>query len=269
MHACCRSSLGLSAPPRCPARRRLISATSNGDPAKFPDVDLLTKAIATLDERGVLTPLTDLIRQVYRRAAERHEPALGDDAMSFGTTVWRNLTNLGAAQFAGQPGIDARIEDNSLEILAAGYILRLYSLQGGTDASVEAIRWEGSDTRLGGAVENSSNGQLALDDEEQFPDAFSYLIPRKRHIRIAHAGDIDTGDAIAYIGLPRDSRNGGSPWFDVTLWFGQPAHTAAIPAAERTSGRPQLHHDELPIPDLDLQLRRQHRTTVADASIPA
>lgn len=228
-------------------------------------MDLLTDAIATLDQRGVLTPLANLIRQVYRRAAERHEPDLGDDAMSFGTTVWRNLTNLGAAQFAGRPGMDARVEDNSLEILAAGYILRLYSLQGGTDSSVESIRWEGSETRLGGAVENSADGQLALDDDEQFPHAFSGLVPRKRHIRVAHAGDIDTGETVAYLGLPRDNRNGGSPWFEVALWLGAPARTAAG-LAGRASERPQRHHDELPIPDIDLQLRRVNRSTGAPMS---
>ncbi|MFE9690697.1 hypothetical protein [Micromonospora sp. NPDC005806] len=37
---------------------------------------------------------------MYRQAADRQEPELDDDAMSFGTTVWRNLTKLGAAQFA-------------------------------------------------------------------------------------------------------------------------------------------------------------------------
>ncbi|GAA0736759.1 hypothetical protein Drose_35965 [Dactylosporangium roseum] len=222
-------------------------------------MDLLTDAITTLDQRGVLTPLADLIQQVYRRAAERHEPALGDDAMSFGTTVWRNLTNLGAAQLASQSGVDARIEDNSLEILTAGYILRLYSLHGGTESNVESIRWEGSETRLGGAVENSTDGQLALDDDEQFPHAFAGLVPRKRHIRVAHAGDIDTGEAVAYLGLPRDNRNGGSPWFEVALWFGAPAHPATEPARP-ASERMQQHHGELPIPDIELQLRRTTRS---------
>ncbi|GAB3861664.1 hypothetical protein [Dactylosporangium cerinum] len=185
--------------------------------------------------------------------------------MSFGTTVWRNLTNLGAAEFAGRPGMDARVEDNSLEILAAGYILRLYSLQGGTDSSVESIRWEGSETRLGGAVENSADGQLALDDDEQFPHAFAGLIPRKRHIRVAHAGDIDTGEVIAYLGLPRDNRNGGSPWFEVALWFGTPARTATGPA-DRASERTQPRHDELPIPGVELQLRRDAQTAGAPMS---
>lgn len=64
----------------------------------------------------------------YRWAAERHEPALGNDAMSFGTTAWRNLTNHGASEFASRPGMDAQIEDNSLAVLANGYIPRLHSL---------------------------------------------------------------------------------------------------------------------------------------------
>lgn len=221
-------------------------------------MELLTAAMATLDKRGILDPLVDLIRQVYRRAADRHEPELGEDALSFGTTVWRNLTNLGAAQFTSQPGVDARVEDNSLEILTAGYILRLYSLQG-TATSVESIRWQGSDTRLGGAVENSRDGQLALDDEEQFPEVFAGLIPRKRHICFTHAGDIDSGDSLAYIGFPRDNRTGGSPWFEVALWFGQPAWPIAQPTDRHVLDRRAPHHDEMPRPGLDLRIRPGRR----------
>jgi hypothetical protein len=232
-------------------------------------VDLLSDALATLDERGVLPPLAELIRQVYRRAADRYEPDLGDDAMSFGTTVWRNLTNLGRVHFGDLAGVDARVEDNSLEILCAGYVLRLYSLQGGLDSSVESIRWEGSDARLGGAVENSASEQLALDDEEQFPQIFAGLVPRKRHVRIAHAGDLDTGDTVAYMGLPRDNRDGGSPWFEVTLWFGEPTVNASVAAAGAGATSGLVHHDELPIPGLDLRPRPRRDTLPATSPTPA
>ncbi|WP_431893380.1 hypothetical protein [Micromonospora haikouensis] len=221
-------------------------------------MDHLSEAVATLGKNGVLTPLADLVRQVYRRAADRHEPDLGDDAMSFGTTVWRNLTNLGVAQFAGLAGVDARIEDNSLEILCAGYIVRLYSLQGGTGASVESIRWEGSEARLGGAVENSRGGQLALDDEGQFPEAFTGVVPRRRHVRVAHAGDLDTGEAVAYLGLPRDNRDGGSPWFEVQLWIGQPAHPV-LTATGGPAARGPVLPGEVPIPELDVLVRSKRR----------
>ncbi|MFI6823222.1 hypothetical protein ACIBJE_20015 [Micromonospora sp. NPDC050187] len=211
---------------------------------------LLDDAMLVLGERGVLEPLGGLIRQVYRRAADRHEPELGDDAMSFGTTVWRNLTNLGKATLGGADGIRVRLEDNSLEVLCAGYVVRLYSLQGG----IESIRWEGSDARLGGAVENSRDGQLAFDDAEQFPEVFTGVVPPKRHVRVAHTGDLGTGEATAYIGLPRDNRDGGSPWFDVRLWFGD----AAIPVLPLpvVDGVPGQRHDELVIPELSLETLR-------------
>lgn len=214
---------------------------------------LLDDAVTVLDERGVLEPLGDLIRQVYRRAAERHEPELGDDAMSFGTTVWRNLTNLGKATFDGVDGVRVRLEDNSLEIVCAGYVVRLYSLQGG----IESIRWEGSEARLGGAVENSRDGQLAFDDEEQFPEVFAGVLPPKRHIRIAHTGDITTGEAIAYLGLPRDNRDGGSPWFEVKVWFGEPTTVGTpLPIVGDPAELPVQRHDELPIPELAIETLR-------------
>ncbi|MEV0939584.1 hypothetical protein AB0I90_04275 [Micromonospora wenchangensis] len=136
----------------------------------FSRVDHLGEAVATLDQGGVLTPLADLVRQVYRRAADRHEPELGDDAMSFGTTVWRNLTNLGAAQFAGLPGVDAWIEDNSLEVFVGA------TSCGCTHCMAALARvWRQS---VGRAAKSGSAGpwrtargeQLALDDEEQFPE---------------------------------------------------------------------------------------------------
>lgn len=217
---------------------------------------LLGEAVAVLTDRGVLDRLGRLIQQVYRRAADRHEPELGDDAMSFGTTVWRNLVHLGQAEFAGVDGVRVRLEDNSLEILCAGYVVRLYSLQGG----IESIRWEGSEARLGGAVENSRDGQLAFDDEEQFPEVFAGVMPAKRHVRIAHTGDIATGEATTYLGLPRDNRDGGSPWFEVMLWLGTaPATGLPLPVLDSAAGLPAQRHDELPIPELKLEALRGDR----------
>jgi hypothetical protein len=227
-------------------------------------MDLLDEAVAVLDERSVLDRLGGLIRQVYRRAADRHEPELGDDAMSFGTTVWRNLVHLGAAEFAHVDGVRARIEDNSLELLCDGYVLRLYSLQGG----IGSIRWEGSEARLGGAVENSRDGQLAFDDDGQFPEVFAGVVPPKRHVRVAHTGDMTTGEAVAYVGLPRDNRDGGSPWFQVRLWFGEPTADLAAPSPAAPTGLvPAPRHDELPIPELEFHARRAGRA--AGTATPA
>jgi hypothetical protein len=227
---------------------------------------LLDDAMTVLDGRGVLEPLGGLIRQVYRRASDRHEPDLGDDAMSFGTTVWRNLTNLGKATFDGVDGVRVRLEDNSLEILCAGYVVRLYSLQG----AIGSVRWQGSEARLGGAVENSRDGQLAFDDEGQFPEVFSGVLPPKRHVRIAHTGDIGTGEATAYIGLPRDNRDGGAPWFEVRLWFGDaPTVGMPLPVVGDPAVVPGGWHDELPLPALSLEALRPGRTAGGATSRPA
>jgi hypothetical protein len=218
----------------------------------------LAEAVAALDDHGVLERLSDLIRQVYRRNADRHEPDLGDDAMSFGTQVWRNLTNLGAAHFDDLDGVTARVGDNSLEILCAGYVVRLYSLQG----SVESIRWEGSEARLAGAVENSRDAERTLADAA--PDVFAGVLPPKRHVRVAHTGDLTTGEATAYIGLPRDNRDGGSPWFEVELWFGEPRVGLPLPLvtdAPPTDGTVTSGYDELPIPELDIAPHRPGRAT--------
>ncbi len=223
-------------------------------------MDLLGEAITALRRREVLDPLEALVRQVYRRAAERHEPELGDDAMSFGTLVWRNLTNLAVAEFADRPGVDARIFGNSLEILCAGYILRLYSLQGGLDSDVESVRWEGSDVRLGGAVENSEGARVAFDEDETLAPVFFGIVPPKRHLRVAHAGDLGTGEAIAYLGFPRDNRDGGSPWFDVTLWFGQPPAQHTVSQVKGARPAETLRHDQLPLPELDIRPRTDRHT---------
>lgn len=103
--------------------------------------------------------------------------------------------------------------------------------------------------------------QLAFDDDEQFPEVFSGVVPPKRHVRIAHTGDLTTGGATAYIGLPRDNRDGGSPWFEVKLWFGDaPVVGVPRPIVGDPTGVPGQRHDELPIPELPLETLRPGRT---------
>jgi hypothetical protein len=74
---------------------------------------------------------------------------------------------------------------------------------------------------------------------------------------------------VAYIRLPRDNRAGGSPWFAVALWFGQPTHASVTDNIGQAPDRTRPTYDELPIPELDLRMRREHRTPAADASMPA
>jgi hypothetical protein len=111
--------------------------------------------------------------------------------------------------------------------LCDGYILRQYKLAGTTrDVSVSSISWDDSEAKLDGAIENSSR-QLTLDaDLDVGVAAFGGIVPPMRHLRLVHAGDLETGECVIYLGIPRDDRDGGSPWFDVTIVYGEPGEQA-------------------------------------------
>lgn len=220
--------------------------------------DLLERARDALDRRGVIAAMTKIISEVYGRNAARHDQVLGDDATTFGITTSRNIANLAVLRLNQMPGVSARLIDTALEVLCGGYVLRQYKLPGAArDVSVNAISWEDSDAKLDGAVANSATGQLSLDaDLAEGAGAFGRVMPAMRHLRLAHAADLDTGDCVIYLGIPRDNRVGGLPWFDVTVVFGDSG------PAEQDAGRtgdpvPPAgpRYDQLPLPEFELVLR--------------
>lgn len=205
--------------------------------------DRLSRARDVLEQRGVLEIMTKVISAVYARNATRYDPVLGDDQTTFGITTSRNIANLTVHQLQGQPGVRARMIDTALEVLCDGYILRQYKLAGTTrDVSVNAISWDDSEAKLDGAIENSSR-QLTLDaDLDAGVAAFGEIVPPMRHLRLVHAGDLETGECVVYLGIPRDDRDGGSPWFDVALVHGEPGELAVSGGAAE---QPAL----IPLPD--------------------
>lgn len=219
--------------------------------------DHLDRARDALDQHGVIGALTKIITEVYLRNAARHDPVLGDDATTFGITTSRNIANLAILRLRDQPGVRARLVDTALEILCGGYVVRQYKLPGVTrDVSVDAISWDNSEAKLNGAIENSSAGQLTLDsDLAEGQSAFSNVVPAMRHLRIAHASDLETGEPVIYLGIPRDSRYGGLPWFEVAVIYGDPGT-----ASELITGPGQVplagpSYDQLPLPDVGLVRR--------------
>lgn len=188
----------------------------------------LGRARDALERRGILADMTKIISAVYATNATRYDPVLGDDQTTFGITTSRNIANLAVQQLQSRPGVRARMIDTALEILCDGYILRQYKLAGTTrDVSVSSISWDDSEAKLDGAIENSSR-QLTLDaDLDAGVAVFGGIVPPMRHLRLVHAGDLETGECVIYLGIPRDDRDGGSPWFDVTLVHGEPGEQAA------------------------------------------
>jgi hypothetical protein len=226
-------------------------------------LDQLERARNALDRRGVVAAMTKIITEVYAKNAARHDPVLGDDATTFGITTSRNIANLAVQRLNQMPGVSARQIDTALEVLCSGYVLRQYKLPGAArDVSVNAISWDDSDAKLDGAVANSATGQLSLDaDLAEGAGAFGSVVPAMRHLRMAHAADLDTGDCVIYLGIPRDNRIGGLPWFDVAVVFGDPGEAAqgsGLPGAAASASGPS--YDELPLPELALALVRRPGT---------
>jgi hypothetical protein len=210
--------------------------------------------------------MTKIIADVYLKNATRHDPLLGDDATTFGITTSRNIANLAVQRLNDIPGVAARLVDTALEIMCGGYVLRQYKLPGATrDVSVNAISWDDSEAKLDGAVANSSTGQLSLDaDLEEGAGAFGGIVPAMRHLRLAHAADLENGDCVIYLGIPRDNRLAGLPWFDVTVLFGDPGQGqlgSAVPGGPAPSAGPS--YDQLPLPEFELV--RRHNIVQEDA----
>jgi len=221
--------------------------------------DLLDRARDALDRRGVIPAMTKIIADVYVKNATRHDPLLGDDATTFGITTSRNIANLAVLRLNHMPGVSARLVDTALEVMCGGYVLRQYKLPGATrDVSVNAISWDDSEAKLDGAVANSATGQLSLDaDLDEGAGAFGAVVPAMRHLRLAHAADLENGDCVIYLGIPRDNRLGGLPWFDVAVVFGDSGRgqeVSAGPDAPAPSAGPR--YDQLPLPEFEL-VRRQ------------
>jgi len=217
--------------------------------------DQLERARDVLDRRGVMQEMTKIISEVYVKNATRHDPALGDDATTFGITTSRNIANLAVQRLNVIPGVSARLVDTALEVLCAGYVLRQYKLPGAArDVSVNAISWDDSEAKLDGAVANSATGQLSLDgDLAEGAGAFGAIVPAMRHLRLAHAADLETGDCVIYLGIPRDNRVIGLPWFDVAVVFGHSGEAgqgADLPADPASPAGPR--YDQLPLPEFEL-----------------
>ena len=221
----------------------------------------LGRACDALGQHGVTTVMTKIIGEVYARNAARHDPVLGDDATTFGITTSRNIANLAVQRLKELPGVRARLVDTALEIMCDGYVLRQYKLPGVTcETSVDAISWEDSEAKLDGAIENSVTGQLTFDaDLEAGAQAFGAVVPVMRHMRLVHAGDLETGECVIYLGIPRDNRDGGRPWFDVAVIYGDPGGAGGEnrgPGVPRDPSPPAgPRYDELPMPDVGLAPR--------------
>ncbi|MBO3752350.1 hypothetical protein J5X84_40355 [Streptosporangiaceae bacterium NEAU-GS5] len=236
-------------------------------------MSLLDEVLEHLTRNGVLPVLVRLIREVYRVNADRFEPALGDDRTLFGIAISRNIANRAVTELRGLPGVHARLINNALEVSCDGMVIRQYKLPGSAvHVNVELIDWTTSEAKLRGAVENSrTDPQPTLDSDEELGHLFGYLLPPFRHFRFVHSGSQETGQTTISAGIPRDHRDGGSPWLDVrTIWSEADGGGGGEETFSPESGptRPSASgpaHSDLPTPDPQVTPRRTRKEEHGDA----
>ncbi|MGW4905030.1 hypothetical protein [Streptomyces sp. NPDC004270] len=181
----------------------------------------ITLQQAVSDLQPVLEIIRDVAREVYATNADRHDPSHGDDNGTFAQLVWRNIANL-SFQRLNQAGIPVRkVAGGAIEVISGSWVVRIYKFPLTAPAKVqdklEQLSWDGSAARLRGAVLNSApTQQLAFDQDPDWTESFAEAV-RQGHVRIMHTGDPETGNCVINAGLPRDNREGGSPWLDGTI----------------------------------------------------
>ncbi len=197
----------------------------------------ITLQQAVSDLRRVLEIIRDVAREVYATNADRHDPSHGDDNGTFAQLVWRNIANL-SFQKLHQAGIPVR--------KVAGGAIEVISQHGPEGLQVPAhCPWKGAGqartaqlgrqrrSTSGSCAKQRGSGQMAFDQDPDWADSFAEAV-RQGHVRIVHTGDPETGNCVIEVGLPRDNREGGSPWLDGTieihndLQSGLPAPRSAV-----------------------------------------
>jgi hypothetical protein len=87
-----------------------------------------TKLPAELLQPDVQQAIVDSIVRVYAENQDRHDPAVGDDALTFGIHLWKSGTFFLAEQLGAIPGITAEVVNQSLTVQVGRCRLRVHKL---------------------------------------------------------------------------------------------------------------------------------------------
>ncbi|MEV8376608.1 hypothetical protein AB0P21_27940 [Kribbella sp. NPDC056861] len=216
---------------------------------------LLSEVTSDWTASGVLPELVGLLRDVWRTNLDRHEPALGDDAVTLGMGSARNFANRTVQEFAQRNEVRADLQGNSLRVVHLGRTLRASKLPGkSVDADPYSIDWESSATRHQGPAANSH--QLELFDGFELPDeelAANSAAGSPRYLHLAWAADPESADIAAYLGFPRDTLDGAGPWFAVQL-IHRDLPGDQLPIVP-SGGYDEDRFDQRPVPPIAVRLR--------------
>jgi hypothetical protein len=194
-----------------------------------------------------------VLHSVYDANAGRHDPLLGDDAVTFGCTVYRNSWFQIEQAFNDQEGWSTGRPDGSLTVSNGDVRLHFYRCGNDENTDLEQFRFDedpASATKRSIAASNSNQLTLALFDEES-PD--STVVPadqRLRELVVVHAGNPDDGCCGVWLGAPVTVEAVSSPWAWISpLWLIERSESSSA----GNDAAQHVPHSELPEPDLDIR----------------
>jgi len=200
------------------------------------------------------------IRRTYEINAERHDPSVGDDAVVFGISVYRNSWYLIEEEVAQLDGWSSARPAGSLVVVGGG--LRVHVYRCGQDADVDLDSFRLDDARSSAtqrliAAANSVQLRLDLGDPEELLAASTSSplggADDLRELVIVHAGNPDDACCGVWVGAPvATDEITLSPWAWIEpLW--SPGGGLTLSAVESPEDLRPARHDELPEPELTLR----------------
>ena len=87
-----------------------------------------TKLPAELQRPDIQSAIVDSIVRAYAENQDRHDPAVGDDALTFGIHLWKSGSFFLSEQLGALPGITAEVVNQSLTVQVGRCRLRVHKL---------------------------------------------------------------------------------------------------------------------------------------------
>lgn len=210
--------------------------------------------------QSVVVPV---LRSVYDVNAARYDELVGDDAVTFGSAIYRNSWFQIEQAFANRDGWTTARPDGSLQITYSKFRFHVYRLGHDETSDPDAYRLDdgpASLTKRSIAQSNTAQLTLALFDEPiaEEDDAS----PPLSELVIIHAGNPDDGCCGIWVGAPLLlDEAASSPWAWIEpLWLIERSE-AMSPGIELIG---HVHHDQMQEPDLDIRLANDDDESSAD-----
>jgi len=194
---------------------------------------------------------TDELRRVYDFNAERHDQMVGDDAIVFGVSIYRNSWFVLERLIEDLDGWKSARPDGSLVICGAGYRIHVYRYGQDEDVDLDSFRLDAGTSETKRSIAVTNGVQLTLDLEPTpGPDTDEPDLDL-RELVIVHAGNPDDGCCGVWIGapIPADEVN-LSPWYWIAPIWRIERPLAGDSQADRAS---RLRHDQLPEPEIAVE----------------